>query len=62
MDFKEIRCSALDWIHLAQDRFYWRNIPNKTLDFGIQQKAGFRDFSRRAVFLEVRCGVRKEII
>jgi hypothetical protein len=28
MDFREIQCEGVDWLHLAQDREQWRTLLN----------------------------------
>jgi hypothetical protein len=31
MDFREIGCEGVDWIHLAQDRDQWQAVVNTVM-------------------------------
>jgi hypothetical protein len=33
MDLVEIGCGGMDWIHLAQDREYWKAFLNTEINF-----------------------------
>jgi hypothetical protein len=35
---KAVRCDAVDWIHLAQDRDEWRAVLNTVMTFGFHEK------------------------
>jgi hypothetical protein len=39
MDVKEIGWEFVDWIHLAQDRDWWRALVNTVMNYRIPYKA-----------------------
>jgi hypothetical protein len=40
MDFAEIECEVLDWIHLAQDSAQWRALVNTVMNLRVPSEAG----------------------
>jgi hypothetical protein len=35
IDFKEVGCGCMDWIHLAQNRDQWRTLVNTVTNFRV---------------------------
>jgi hypothetical protein len=59
MDLREIRWDDMDWIHLAQDRYWWRALVNTVMNLRVPENAGTflsscttGGFSRRAQLRE----------
>jgi hypothetical protein len=40
MDLREVGCSDMDWIHLAQDRDQWRTLVNTVTNLRVPQNVG----------------------
>jgi hypothetical protein len=40
MDFQEVGCGAMNWIEMAQDRGWWRDIVNAVMNLRVQYNAG----------------------
>jgi hypothetical protein len=40
IDLRKIGWDDVDWMHLAQDRFQWRALVNKVLNFRDAKKSG----------------------
>jgi hypothetical protein len=40
MDLKEVGCSVVDWIELAQDKDRWRALVNAVMNLRVQYSAG----------------------
>jgi hypothetical protein len=40
MDLREIGFGCVDWIHLAQDRDWWRALVNTEMNFGFHEIRG----------------------
>jgi hypothetical protein len=37
MDLKEVRCGAVDWYRLAQDRVFWMAVVNTVMNIRVPQ-------------------------
>jgi hypothetical protein len=40
MDLREIGWEGVDWLHLAQDRDWWRALVNAVMNFWVLYKEG----------------------
>jgi hypothetical protein len=40
LDFKDLGCEDVNWIHLVQDMVQWQAFLNTVINFSVQSKAG----------------------
>jgi hypothetical protein len=40
MNFKQIGCESVEYIHLAQDRDQWRSLVNTVMNLRVPEMAG----------------------